>query len=187
MNETNRVIDCLNDWISPTGLRSLNGAAAADYAAAGLPQRPSQKPFVSLDEVSLVLGFDLVEKAKPDWRDNFTLWSNGPLNVNEAPASLIAAVFDLDESRVDPMVNARNGKDGIAGTADDVPIQNITQLQTYLGLSALQVTTLGNMISFSDPYRRIESVGQAGQCQVKISVVTQLNSAPPQYLLWSEQ
>jgi type II secretory pathway component PulK len=187
LDESNHVIDCLTDWISPSGLRSLNGAVAADYAAAGLPQRPSGKPFVSLDEVGLVLGFDLVEKAKPDWRDTFTLWSSGPLNVNEAPAALIAAVFDLEESRVDPMVNARNGRDGIAGTSDDVPLQNMTQLQTYLGLSQLQVQTLGNMISFSDPFRRVESVGQAGQCQVKVSVVTQLQASPPKYLLWSEQ
>jgi len=187
LDEANHVIDCLTDWISPTGLRSLNGAVAADYAAAGLPQRPSGKPFVSLDEVSLVMGFELVEKAKPDWQDSFTLWSSGPLNVNEAPAALIAAVFDLDDSRVDPMVNARNGKDGIAGTADDVPIQSMNQLQADLGLSQLQMQTLGNMVSLSDPYRRVESVGQAGQCQVKVSVVTQINATPPQYLLWSEQ
>jgi general secretion pathway protein K len=140
-----------------------------------------------LDEVSLVMGFDLVVKAKPDWQDSFTLWSSGPLNVNEAPAALIAAVFDLDESRVDPMVNARNGPDGIAGTADDVPIQSMAQLQADLGLSDLQMQTLGNIVSLSDPCRRVESIGQAGQCQVKVSVVTQINASPPKYLLWSEQ
>jgi general secretion pathway protein K len=186
-DEADRVADCLYDWITPGDLRSLNGAKAADYQKAGLDQVPTYKPFVSLEEVDLVMNMNLLDKAKPDWADSFTLWSSGPLNVNEAPAELIAAVFDLDPTRVVFFTDARNGKDGIPGTSDDVSVKNMASLQQQLGLDELTVKALGGQISFNDPNRRVESVGQADGTQVMISVVTPLNSTPIQYLVWSEQ
>jgi type II secretory pathway component PulK len=183
----NHVVDCLYDWVTPGNLRSLNGAKADDYEKAGLPQRPTGKPFVTLDEVDQVIGMDKVDKAKPDWRESITLWSGGPLNVNEAPAELIAAVFTLNLERVTLFTKTRNGHDGIPGTTDDVPVSSITALQAQLGLSDLLVKSLAQQVSFSDPNRRIESIGQARGAQVMISVVTPLNAAPPQYFLWSEQ
>ena len=122
--DADHVADCLYDWVTPGDLKSLAGAKADDYAAAGLSQRPSGQPFQSFDEVSEVIGMDLLEKANPNWRDSFTLWSSGPLNVNEAPPQLIAAVFGLDERRVAFATSARNGKDGIAGTAVNSPRAN---------------------------------------------------------------
>ena len=47
--------------------------------------------------------------------------------------------------------------------------------------------TLGNQVEFSDPNRRVVSVGTSQGTQVKISVVTRLRASPIQYFLWSEQ
>jgi general secretion pathway protein K len=187
VTQADTVADCMFDWVSPGDLKSLDGAKAADYAQAGLPQRPTYQPFQTLDEVRLVMGMDLLEKANPNWADSFTLWSSGPLNVNEAPPELIAAVFSLDVKRVTFFTNNRNGKDGIPGTADDVPVQDINALQSSLGFSAAALKDLGAQVSFNDANRRVESVGQAGGVQVMISVVTRLNSSPIEYYLWSEQ
>jgi general secretion pathway protein K len=187
VDQADHVADCLYDWITPGDLKSLNGAKANDYAQANLPQRPTYKPFDSFDEVKLVMGVDLLDKAKPNWEDSFTLWSGGPLNINEAPPELIAAVFSLDPKRVALFTDARNGRDGIAGTADDVPITSVNTFQAELGVGTLAMQTLGSQISLNDPNRRVESVGQAQGTQVMISVVTRLNSTPVQYFLWSEQ
>lgn len=187
LDQAERVADCMYDWVTPGDLKSLNGAKAADYAQLGLPQRPTYKPFESFDEVELVMGMSLLDKAHPNWRDSFTLWSGGPLNVNEAPADLIAAVFSLDPQQVAMFTKARNGRDGIPGTADDVPVQNLTALQGFLGLSSTKLQQLGAQVSFSDPNRRIDSVGLSSGTQVEISVVTRVNSSPIQYFLWSEQ
>ena len=149
--DADHVADCLYDWVTPGDLRSLNGAKANDYAQAGLPQRPSYEAFTTFDEVELVMGIDLLEKAKPNWQESFTLWSGGPLNVNEAPAELIAAVFGLDPKRVDYFTEARNGRDGIVGTSDDVPVTSPQQLQSDLGIDTLTMKTLGNQISLKDP------------------------------------
>ena len=187
IEQAEHVADCMYDWITPGDQKSMNGAKAADYAQANLPQIPSYKPFGSFDEVRLVMGVDLLDKVKANWEDSFTLWSGGPLNVNEAAPELIAAVFSIDPKRVIPFTDARNGRDGIPGTSDDVPIPNAQTLQSDLGISALAMKTLSNQISFNDPNRRVESVGQAQGTQVMISVVTRLNATPVQYFLWSEQ
>jgi general secretion pathway protein K len=187
IDQADHVAACLYDWITPGDLKSLGGAKANDYATAGLPQRPAYQPFVSFDEVKLVIGMDLVEKARADWQDSFTLWSSGPLNVNEAPADLIAAVFSLDPGRVAAFTGERNGRDGIAGTADDVPVTSLTVFQGELGIGDLAMQALGGEISLSDPHRRVKSVGQAEGTRAIISVVTQLNTTPIKYLLWSEQ
>jgi len=187
VEQADHVADCLYDWITPGDLKSLNGAKAADYAQANLPQSPTYKPFDSFDEVKLVMGVDLLDKVRPNWEESFTLWSNGPLNVNEAPAELIAAVFSLNPQQVTLFTNTRNGRDGIPGTADDVPVTSVQTFEAQLGVSALAAQTLGNQISLNDPNRRVESVGQAEGTQVMISVVTRLNTSPIQYFLWSEQ
>ena len=187
VDQAEHVADCMYDWVTPGDLKSLNGAKANDYAEAGLPQRPTYKAFDSFDEVEQVMGVDLLDKANPKWQDSFTLWSSGPLNVNEAPPELIAAVFSLDPKRVKFFTDERNGRDGIAGTSDDVPVPNAQTLQGELGIGELAMQQLGAQISFKDPNRRVESVGQAEGTQVMISVVTRLNSSPIQYFLWSEQ
>jgi len=187
IDDAEHVVDCLYDWVTPGDLRSLNGAKAADYERMGLKQRPTYQPFLSFDEVEQVMGMDTLEKARPDWRDSFSLWSKGPLDVSEAPPELIAAVFSLDPKRVATFTERRNGKDGIAGTADDVQIPDMKTFQQQLGISDLSMQTLDAQVTLKDPTRRVKSIGQAGGTQVIISVVTQLATSPIQYLLWSEQ
>jgi general secretion pathway protein K len=187
VDQADQVADCMFDWVSAGDLKSLNGAKAQDYANAGLPQRPTYKPFDSMDEVKLVMNAGLLDKAKSNWEDSFTLWSSGPLNVNEAPPELIAAVFSLDPKRVAFFTDERNGPDHIAGTSDDVVVPNLQTLQGELGIGNAAMTTLGPEISLKDANRRVESVGQVEGTQVMISVVTRLNSTPIQYFLWSEQ
>jgi len=185
--QATHVVDCMYDWVTPGDLKSLDGAKAQDYVNAQLPQVPTYAPFDSFDEVALVMDFSIVQKARPNWQDSFTLWSTGPLNVNEAPPELIAAVFSLDPQRVAMWTSARNGRDGIPGTADDVPVNSMTTFAGELGISQTQQTSLSNQIDFSDANRRVDSVGISQGAQVKISVVTRLNSSPIQYFLWSEQ
>jgi type II secretory pathway component PulK len=187
VDQATHVADCMYDWVTPGDLKSLDGAKAQDYLNAQLPQVPTYQPFDSFDEVTLVMDFSLVEKVRPNWQDSFTLWSSGPLNVNEAPPELIAAVFSLDPERVAMWTSARNGRDGIAGTADDVPVNSLTTFAGEIGITQQQQQTLANQIDFSDPNRRVDSVGISQGTQVKISVVTRLNSSPIQYFLWSEQ
>ena len=185
-DQADHIANCLFDWVTPGDLRSLNGAKADDYARADLPQRPTHQPFVSFDEVRQVMGMDLLAKARPNWQDSFTLWSAGPLNINEAPPDLIAALLGVSPKRLTFFVKLRNGKDGRAGTSDDVPVNDLNKFQQQLGIDDREMALIADQISFSDPVRRIESVGQAGDSRVMISVVGRLDAIPVPYYLWSE-
>jgi type II secretory pathway component PulK len=187
MDDAQHAADSLYDWVTPGDLPSLNGAKDGAYAKAGLPQRPSHQPFQSWHEVELVMGMDAVAAAKPNWQDSFTLWSDGPLDLNQAPAERIAALFGIDTGRVESLVKTRDGRDGIPGTLDDVPIASAAMLQGELGLTDLQMTAMQNEITFGGTVRRIESAGRAGEARAVISVVTKLGVAPPQLLVWSER
>ena len=176
---------CLYDWVTPGDLPTLNGAKADAYERAGLPQRPSHQAFTSWDEVARVMGLDAVEAAKPDWQDSFTLWSDGPLDVTQAPAELIAAVAGVETGRVEPLVQVRDGRDGIPGTADDIPIK-ASALQGELGLTDVEMKVLQDQFAFGSTVRRIESTGYAGDVRVKISAVTRVTDSN-QLFVWSER
>jgi general secretion pathway protein K len=178
--------DCLYDWITPGDKASPRGAKTADYRRAGLTHFPTGKPFTSLAEVQLVMGMTAVEKAKPDWQDSFTLWSDGPLDVNEAPADLLAAVFALPPSLTEAFVERRNGKDGVPETADDVTVADTAGLKQALGVGDTALKSLADEISFADQLRRVESVGTSEQVSVTVSAVVRLQSSPPEYILWTE-
>jgi type II secretory pathway component PulK len=186
MDGAQHAADSLYDWVTPGDLPSLNGAKDSAYADAGLPQRPSHQPFRSWNEVELVMGMDAVAKTKPDWQESFTLWSDGPLDLSEAPAERIAALFGIDTERVKMLVKTRDGRDGIPGTADDAPL-NADMLQAELGLTDVQMKAMGNEFAFGSTVRRIESSGVAGAAHAEVSIVMRLNAAPPQFLVWSER
>jgi hypothetical protein len=178
---------CLYDWITPGDLKSLAGAKAEDYARAQLPQRPTGAPFTSLDEVASVMGMDAVARTRPDWRASFTLWSSGPLDLTQAPPDLIAAVTGITPAQAAWFTQKRNGHDGIAGTADDLPVPDLKTFQTDVGLTDEQTGACAAQISFSDSRRRIESTGTAGGVRVVLEIVTELNSAPVRYFSWNER
>jgi general secretion pathway protein K len=184
--EAGTATDCLYDWITPGNTASPHGAKEADYRRAGLTHFPSGKPFASLAEAMQVMGMTEVEKVKPDWQDAFTLWSDGPLDVNEASPDLLAAVFALPPSETEAFVETRNGKDGIPETDDDVIVKDTAGLKSALGLSDTTLTPITNEISFADTIRRVESSGKTDGVAVTISAVVRLQSSPPEYLLWTE-
>jgi general secretion pathway protein K len=184
--EAESVTDCLYDWITPGDAARPHGAKETDYRRAGLTHFPSGKPFTSWAEVMQAMGMTEVEKVKPDWQDAFTLWSDGPLDVNEATPELLSAVFALPLSETDAFVETRNGKDGLPETDDDVPVTNAAGLKSAFGLSDSVLNSMADEVSFTDQLRRVQSIGEANGVSVTVSAVVRLQAFPPEYLLWTE-
>ena len=180
------VADCLYDWVTPGDKPSPNGAKKPAYVHQGLTHFPTGQPFTSFDEAEQVIGMDVVKKAKPDWQDSFTLLSDGPLDVNEAPADLLTAVLNLPLSETGAFVDRRNGKDGLPETADDVPLADTAALKAAFGLGDDAFSKISDQVSISDSVRRIESTGTVSGVTVVLTVVTRLQSSPPDYLAWKE-
>ena len=54
--EAAALMDAILDWRDPDTLKRLKGAEEADYAELGLPIKPANAPFQSIEELQLVVG-----------------------------------------------------------------------------------------------------------------------------------
>ena len=135
----------------------------------------------------MVPGMDSVADAKPDWRNYFTIWSDGGLDLNEAPADLIEAVCDVGMMRAEEFVKARLGPDGKPDTDDDLIFKDMEQVRALLGMSQQEFAGDSKPVKFARFLTiRIESTGSFGTYQRNITAVVRRNSSPPIFLQWQE-
>ena len=130
------VADALTDWIDSDDDEQLNGAEKTYYEGEGRINQPFNRPFYDVNEVALVRGMDLVEALRPDWREWFTIWSGGGLDLNEAPAELIAAAAEIPVEQAIIIPETVRGTDGERDTLDDVPFENAADALDLLGIDA---------------------------------------------------
>jgi general secretion pathway protein K len=100
------LVDAVADWRDADDLRRLNGAEAAEYAAAGLKYKPANAPFETVDELKRVLGMtpELFVKLE----NSLTVESkNSGINVAVASKTVLMAIPGVDEVAVDAYVAAR--------------------------------------------------------------------------------
>jgi hypothetical protein len=154
MNDSDAASDGLFDWQSPNPFRSLHGAKKAEYDAEGKAGLPPNAPFLSPDEMELVIGFAPVMKAHPDWRDLFTTSYSGKINLLRAPKEILTGILDLKPAQADAFITLRAGKDGIEGTADDN-----TNAVTLLPLNPAQKKLKDSFFGTDGKVLRIESTG----------------------------
>ncbi len=176
--QTSMMIDALKDWVDADDKTSLNGAEKRDYDKAGFKGMPFNRPFKDLDEMMLVFGMAEVDVIRPDWREWFTIYGNGKVDVNDASTELIALVADVPLERVAPVTKFRAGVDGVRRTLDDQKLTSVPQLAQMLGIYQPKVVEqLSQWVQFQGPIRRIESIGSMGGLSRKFVLITQNQSA----------
>lgn len=182
LDEAQQLIDSLIDWIDVNDEAGLNGAESEWYEAQGRVNQPFNRPFYKLDEMRLVRGMDRLEALRPNWRDWFTVWSSGPLDLNEASPELIAAVagVSLDDASVIP--KSVRGADGIRGTEDDVPFQSADQALALLGVDASVRPDISARVTVNETTTRLESVGSVAGGKRKITVIVRNRTGTPAVL-----
>lgn len=189
LEDAQAITDALTDWVDPNDDTQLNGAEKKDYEKAGRINQPFNRPFYDIDEVALVRGMDLVESLRPDWRNWFTTWSEGPLDLNDAPAELIAIAADVSVEKAEDIPQKVRGIDGIRDTEDDEPFDNISQALALLGRSAED--TAGPVQRFAaslqESTTRIESIGTAEGNKRKITVIVRNRTGKPALLERTEE
>jgi general secretion pathway protein K len=167
------VVDNLIDWVDADDEPTNVGAERNFYFAQERHNHPFNRPFESLNEVLLVKDFQLVVAANPRWRESFTLLSAGPLDLNEAPADLIAAACQCPLEAARDLVSIRDGLDTIPGTIDDLKFDDAQAALDLLGIPEASAEAIGPRVSVNDPSRRIRSVGRTGAISVERSVTVQ--------------
>ncbi len=181
------IADALADWIDADDDEQLNGAEVKYYEAEGRINQPFNRPFYDLSEVSLVRGMDLVEAVRPDWRNWFTIWSSGGLDLNEAPAELIAAAAEIPVEQAEIIPETVRGTDGIRDTIDDVPFQNAAAALDLLGIDAEGRPEVVRRFTVNDATTRIESTGTAEGAKRKITVIVRNRTGKPALLERTEE
>jgi len=187
IEDAQNVADALGDWVDPDDNVALNGAEVAEYEKAGRVNQPFNRPFYDISEMRLVRGMDLVEAMKPDWRDWFTVWSGGALDVNEASAEMIAAAAECPVEQADIIPEKVRGDDGQRDTIDDVPFQNAAAALDLLGIDTEGRPDLARRFTANDQTTRIESIGYAEGSKRKINVIVRNRTGKPALLERTEE
>ena len=182
LDEAQTVVDALGDWIDADDDERLNGAEIDAYEELGRVNQPFNRPFYDIDEARLVLGMDIIEALRPDWRNWFTVWSSGMLDVNEAPAELIAVAAEVSIEEAVVIPETIIGFDGIRDTEDDVPFENAAAALDLLRGDINARPDIAQRFTANDAVTRIESVGQAEGAKRKITVIVRNRTGRPALL-----
>lgn len=182
LDAAQEVTDSLADWIDTDDNESLKGAEVNWYEEQGRLNQPFNRPFYHLDEVRLVRGMELVEAARPDWRNWFTIWSGGSLDLNEAPAELIAAAAGVQLEMAAIIPETVCGTDGVRDTEDDAPFSDVNTALDLLGLDTSMSPQLAQRFTVNDTTTRIESTGTADSAKRRITAIVRNRSGNPALL-----
>jgi general secretion pathway protein K len=196
-DEADELFDNMIDWTDAGDEQTQKGWEKQEYINRDGQQTPYpfNRPFYSLDEVRLVRGFDQIEANLPDWRDYFTIYSAGKIDVSEAEAKVLAAgkfaLGNTDPLNVDfaamvkdaqETVELRYGPDGLEDSEDDVKV-NLQE-----ALTSLQVDDENASLFFgeNDQTVHIESIATVGDFRKRVVLVVRNRTGNPQILAREE-
>ncbi|MES2307457.1 MAG: hypothetical protein V4507_01225 [Verrucomicrobiota bacterium] len=187
LEESQSLVDAIADWVDADNVRRLNGAESDDYDAAGLSSKPKNRSFQSVGEMETVMGIGILEKKRPDWREAFTVWSEGPLDLNEASAELISIAAEVGLPQAESLVQYRTIVDPNDRTKmKKQKLVSLDQAAQIMGISPDQFTKVSRRLTVNSQTFRIKSTGIVDHFTHTIEAVVRRNIQPVVYLLWSE-
>lgn len=187
VDESSRIVDALIDWTDDNDLSQSEGAERDYYEGQGFNNRPFNRPFYDLEEMRLVRGMEQVEAANPRWKDWFTVWSEGGLDITAASAEMLAVGSDGNVESARSVIETMSGPDGIRNTQDDQQI-GVSEFLNEMGVpEGEQRGPIERRFTAEGRTERIESVGWAGQVRRKIVLMIRNRTGRPQILDRTEE
>jgi hypothetical protein len=178
LNERDRMMDTLLDYVDPDDLPRLNGAESQqDY-------QPKNALFQRVEELKEVKGWEKIT-ARPGWENDFTIYSTGPIDLAWASREILLSLPGMNEQIVDRYLELRRGPDGIDGTPDDPVFESLDEVRLALGFTPDQFAQLSGLIGFRDKVMRVVSVGKSGKATRTIEMIIRKNPTP-QVIRWKE-
>ncbi len=163
-------VDSLSDWVDTDNTARAQGAEEDYYKGLGFYNLPHQGGFTSLEEMLLVRGMDTIARARPDWRDYFSIYSDGTVDLFWASKDVVMAITGASDSDAQHMITARAGNDGIDGTEDDNRGLGINAALGMLGIQPDRMAGVQALTTYGrDNVFRIICKGWVG---LKTSTVT---------------
>ena len=171
--------DAFTDWIDEDDEVALNGAEIEDYEKAGRLNQPFNRPFYDIEEMALVMGMDQIEALRPDWRNWFTIWSAGTLDINEADAELISVAAEVAPELTSIIPETVRGTDNIRDTEDDVPFQDVASALSLLGIGGETGQIIAQRFTVQDTTTRIISTARSGDSTRRITAIVRNRTGRP--------
>jgi general secretion pathway protein K len=179
LNDRDRMIDCLLDWVDPDNLVRLNGAEAdGDY-------RPTGALLSRIDQLKQVRGWEDFT-SRQGWDSELTVNSTGPVDLAWAPRELLLSLPGISEIIADQFLTFRQGDDGIDGTEDDGQIKSIEDVRIALGFSPDQFKQLAPLVGFRDQVVRVVSVGRSRNVTRTVQMIIRKSGNAPQLITWKQ-
>lgn len=179
LNERDRMIDCLLDWVDPDNLVRLNGAEEGDG------YQPANTLLTRIDDLKKVKGWETFT-LNPGWDNELTVNSTGPVDLAWAPRDVLRCLPGMTDGVVDRFLATRAGPDGKEGTSDDIVFNNLDEARTALGLSPQQFETLTPFVSLRDSVLRIVSTGKSSSVTRVVQLVFRRAGLTAQMITWKE-
>lgn len=182
LDSAQALTDAMTDWVDEDDEEALNGAESGDYQALGRINQPFNRPFFDISEMTLVRGMEQIEALRPDWRDWFTVWSGGTLDINEASAELIAVAADISIEQAQIIPDRVRGPDTLRDTEDDTPFEDVTSALSLLGIGGENSQAIAARFTNQDTTTRITSTARSGDSKRRITAILRNRTGRPTLL-----
>jgi len=182
LDSAQALTDALTDWVDSDDEVALNGAEVEAYEKMGRLNQPFNRPFYDISEMRLVAGMDQVQALRPDWRNWFTVWSSGSLDLNEADPELISVAAEVMQEQVSIISETVRGIDGIRNTEDDVPFADPASALLLIGIDANTRPDIAQRFTTNDTTTRITSTARAGDAKRRITAIVRNRTGKPALL-----
>ncbi|MDQ6624977.1 MAG: general secretion pathway protein GspK [Verrucomicrobiota bacterium] len=182
LNDRERMVDCLVDWMDPDNITQLNGVEdEGDYHA------PNRGKLLTIDELKQIKGWEEFT-ARRQWDADFTISpTTGKIDLAFASRDVLLSLPGMSENNVDAFLQRRSGPDGIEGTEDDARFENLGEALSALGLSGPQLALVQPYTTLQEAVLRVVSVGRSGDVSRTVQmVIRKANNGPPQLISWKE-
>ncbi|MEO5717343.1 MAG: hypothetical protein ABIR29_02095 [Chthoniobacterales bacterium] len=178
LNERDRMLDCLLDYVDPDDLPRLNGAESEPG------YQPRNSLLQRIEDLKQVKGWEKFT-ARANWDLDFTLFSTGPVDLTSASRDVLLSLPGINEQIADRFLEYRRGPDEIDGTEDDPTFDSLDQVRLALGFTPEQFAQLSGIIGFKDQVVRVVSVGKSGDVTRTVEMIIR-KTAQPQMIRWKE-
>ena len=164
--------DSIADWIDPSDRVRPYGAERDYYTRLGRPDLPYNRPLDNIDDVLLIRGSEELDLIRPDWRDFFTLYGDGTIDIHRASSEILEALFDVTDAEVSRFIRARVGPDGKPFTIDDPHFTTLAEVRRLLDVPPANYTAVLALLTLNHPIARIECHAHVGKVQRHLTMIT---------------
>jgi len=165
------LVDSIADSLDADDQPRPNGAERDYYMRLGNPHFPFNQPLSDIDDLTFVRGFEELDQLKPDWRDYFTIYGDGTIDVHRAAPEMLEVLFDVTKSEISRFISARDGPDGLPDTIDDRRFTALEEVRGLLDVPPSNYAAAARLLTLDHPIKRTDCVAWAGGLKRRLTVI----------------